>query len=264
MRPKCMLWTAPSLLHTVSRRPVSALLMRENRSHNDVSAAVVFMQHNALTTAIHIAFADAGLFHFEFLQTICMCTCVWKCEDVCPLRGAWVTERFIPSACLSKRCCGQGHLRWQWMGCGRGSGIKGLLARTESGSFSLWQREVTGRQRTGDRRTASQRHLHSFRTAAYPCTKKHALSKRPPSTLSHSVLHTHAHACTRKRVWGHTCNTQTHKTLVPRSTFPRVHTVCTHKRQNGKSSNYSWTTVARPKNQKSKCRFDFFVVFAVL
>lgn len=191
-----MLWAAPSLLHTVSQQPVGALLMRENRSHNDVSAAVVFMQHNALTTAIHVAFADAGLFHFEFLKTICVCTCVWKCEDVCPLRGAWVTERFIPSACLSKRCCGQGHLRWQWMGCGRGSGIKGLLARSESGSFSLWQREVTGRQRTGDRRTASQRHLHSFRTAAYPCTKN-TPSRNALHPRSHTLSYTHTHKRTR-------------------------------------------------------------------
>lgn len=208
MRPKCMLWTAPSLLHTVSQRPVSALLMRENRSHNDVSAAVVFMRHNALTTAIHIAFADAGLFHFEFLKTICVCTCVWKCEDVCPLRGAWVTERFIPSACLSKRCCGQGHLRWQWMGCGRGSGIKGLLARTESGSFSLWQREVTGRQRTGDRRTASQRHLHSFRTAAYPCTKN-TPSRNALHPHSHTLSYTHMHACTQERMRTHMQHTDT-------------------------------------------------------
>lgn len=200
-----MLWAAPSLLHPVSQQPVSALLMRENRSHNDVSAAVVFMQHNALTTAIHIAFADAGLFHFEFLKTICVCTWVWKCEDVCPLRGAWVTERFIPSACLSKRCCGQGHLCWQWTGCGRGSGIKGLLARTESGSFSVWQREVTGRQCTGDRRTASQRHLHSFRTAAYPCTKN-----TPSRNALHPHSHAHMHPCTHKSMCGYTRNTHRH------------------------------------------------------
>lgn len=71
-----MLRTAPSLLHSVSQLPVSALLMRENRSHSDVSAAVVFMQHNALTTAIHIAFADTGLSHFEFLKTIYYMRCV--------------------------------------------------------------------------------------------------------------------------------------------------------------------------------------------
>lgn len=53
--------------------------MRENRSHDDVSAAVsVSMQHNALTTAIHIAFAEAGLFHFELLKKKknYMCVCV--------------------------------------------------------------------------------------------------------------------------------------------------------------------------------------------
>lgn len=248
-----MLWTAPSLLHTVSQQPVSALLKRENRSHNDVSAAVVFMQHNALTTAIHIALTAAGLFHFGFLKTICVYVCVWKCEDVCPLRGAWVTERFIPSACLSKRCCGQGHLHWQWMGCGRGSGIKGLLAGTESGSFSLWQREVTGRQCTGDRQTASQRHLHSFRTAAYPCTKKYALSKRPPSTLSHSVLCTHARMHIHKSVCGYTCDTQTHKTLIPELTFRRVHTVC---------ANYKSTNQLHLKNDLKTCP-DFFAVSTV-
>lgn len=41
----------------------------------------VFMQHNALATAIHMAFADAGHFHFEFLKNyMCVCTCV--CENV--------------------------------------------------------------------------------------------------------------------------------------------------------------------------------------
>lgn len=186
-------------------------------------------------------------FHFEFLKTICVCTCVRKCEDVCPLRGAWVTERFIPSACLSKHCCGQGHLRWQWMGCGRGSGIKGLLARTESGSFCLWQREVTGRQRTGDRRTASQRHLHSFRTAAYPCTKN-TPSWNALHPHSHTLSCAHMHVCTHNCVCGHTRNTQTHKTLNPGSTFAGVHTVCAHKRQNGKT--LTWTTAARlPENK---------------
>lgn len=136
-------------------------------------------------------------------HSLCLCRlwisktymCVWKCEDVCPLRGTWVTERFIPSACLSKRCCGQGHLHWQWMVCGRGSGIKGLLTRTESGSFSLWQREVTGRQHTGDRQTASQRHLHSFRTAAYPCTK---------NTPSWNALHIHSHTLSYTQMHVHT------------------------------------------------------------
>lgn len=49
------------------------LFKKENRAHNDVSAAVVSPQHNALTTAIHMAFADTGLFHFEFLKTIYVC-----------------------------------------------------------------------------------------------------------------------------------------------------------------------------------------------
>ena len=53
--------------------------MRENRSHNDVSAAVVFMQHNALTTAIHIASADSGLFHFEFPKKLYVCVSVCVC-----------------------------------------------------------------------------------------------------------------------------------------------------------------------------------------
>lgn len=131
---------------------------------------------------------------------VCVKMCVhWEVRE-------WVTERFIPSACLSKRCCGQGHLHWQWMVCGRGSGIKGLLTRTESGSFSLWQREVTGRQHTGDRQTASQRHLHSFRTAAYPCTKN-TPSWNAFQIHSHTQSSTHMHA--HKSVCGHIRSTQT-------------------------------------------------------
>lgn len=107
MRPKCMLWTAPSLLHTVSQRPVSAPLMRENRSHNDVSAAVVFMQHNALTTAIHIVFADTDFFfHFEFpKKNLYVCVCVCENVKMCVhwevrewQRGSSLAPAFLSSA----------------------------------------------------------------------------------------------------------------------------------------------------------------------
>lgn len=158
-----------------------------------------FKQHNALTTGIHVAFADAGLFHFEFLKTIC----VRKCEDVCPLWGAWVTERFIPSACLSKRCCGQGISTDTGRDVAGARGLRGFLTGLRV-ALSLWQREVTSRQRTGDRRTASQRHLHSFRTAAYPCTK---------NTPSWNALHPHSHTlsytCMRvhtEPICGHTAD----------------------------------------------------------
>lgn len=176
--------------------------MRENRSYNVASTAVV----------VHVTqYIDNRHSHRLCRLWISKTyMCVWKCKDVCPLRGTWVTERFIPSAWLSKRCCGQGHLHWQWMVCGRGWGIKGLLTRTESGSFSLWQREVTGRQHTGDRQTASQRHLHSFRTAAYPCTK---------NTPSWNALHihsltlclTHTRMCTQERMWTHMQHTDIQK-----------------------------------------------------
>lgn len=48
------------LLHyyTVSQWPLSALLMRENKSHCDVSAVLMFMQHNTLATTIHICRAS--------------------------------------------------------------------------------------------------------------------------------------------------------------------------------------------------------------
>ena len=129
-----------------------------------------------LTSAIHLASAAAGLFFALWISPKNdTCACVRAREnvkmcvhwEVCEWqRGSSLAPAFLSAAVGRAISADSG---WDVVG---GSGIKGLLARTESGSFSLWQREVTGRQRTGDRRTASQRHLHSFRTAAYPCTEK--------------------------------------------------------------------------------------------
>lgn len=173
------------IVHTVCQPPVCALLIS---SH---SAAVVITQHNRLTTVIYMVSVDARLFHFEFLKCIHESGCVkmWGCVSIERVREWQRSSSPVPvflSTAVGRAIFTDSG--WEVAGSG---GLRELLAKTESGSFSLWQREVTGRQCTGDRRTASQRHLHSFRTAAYPCTKKHAHLKRPPSTLPHSALHMH-------------------------------------------------------------------------
>lgn len=217
--------------------------MRENRSHYDVSAAVGVHAAQCIGNRHSHGLCRRRTFSLWISKKlyVCVYVCVWKCEDVCPLRGAWVTERFIPSACLSKRRCGQGHLRWQWMGCGRGSGIKGLLAGPESGSFSLWQREVTGRQQRRGQADSQPETSAFIQDSGLSVHKKHALSKRPPSTLPHSVFHTHAH--TRVYVDTHATHRHTHPS----------YTVCTHK---------SVTTVARlPENWECNCVSHLFCCF---
>lgn len=122
---------------------------------------------------------------FEFLKTICVCVCenVKMCVhwEVCEWHRGSSPEPAFLSTAVGRTISADS---------GRGSEISGLLPRTESGSFSFWQREVTGRQCTGDRQTASQRHLHSFRTPAYP------YPRNTPSWNAHhphSLSHTHSH-----------------------------------------------------------------------
>lgn len=52
---------APSLLQCLVSRLV---LFSGEKTGPTMMSAVVLMQHKALATTIHIAFADTGLFHF--------------------------------------------------------------------------------------------------------------------------------------------------------------------------------------------------------
>lgn len=143
------------------------------------------------TTGIHWVFVVARLFHFEFLKSVCQSVCVkkWGCVSIQGLcewqRGSSLWPVFLSFAVgrtiyADRERGGRGVWRIR---------DEGLLARTETSSFFQWQREVTGRQRTGDRRTASQRHLHSFGTAAYPCTKVRLLETPTFYTLTVGITH---------------------------------------------------------------------------